>query len=71
MSEPKGTTHTHRTACETVRLIGHGFLNESDRLLSLTSFMHITGLLCNLVQAIYVGASASFLPAFDAAGVAG
>jgi long-chain acyl-CoA synthetase len=68
-AQPKGTTHTHRTACETVRLIGHGFLNESDRLLSLTSFMHITGLLCNLVQAVYAGASASFLPAFDAAAV--
>jgi long-chain acyl-CoA synthetase len=68
-AQPKGTTHTHRTACETVRLIGHEFLDESDTLLSMTSFMHITGLLCILVQAIYVGSSASFLPAFDAAGV--
>ena len=68
-AQPKGTTHTHRTACETVRQIGHGLLNESDIVLSVTSFMHTTGLLCNLLQAIYLGASASFLPAFNAGGV--
>jgi long-chain acyl-CoA synthetase len=68
-AQPKGSSHTHYTLCETVRLIGRGFLHESDILLAMTSLMHATGLTCILLQAIYLGATAAFLPAFGAAAV--
>jgi long-chain acyl-CoA synthetase len=63
-AQPKGTTHTHWTLTETVRQVGHGILDEHDTMLAMTSLMHATGLTCILLQAVYLGATAAFVPVF-------
>ncbi len=66
-SRPKGVTHTHRTLCESARLMGLMGVDGSHTILVMTSIMHASGLICDLLPAVLGGATAVLVPAFDPA----
>jgi long-chain acyl-CoA synthetase len=68
-ARPRGVLHTHRTIHECARLMKYFDLGEPDTLLLITSLMHVSGLVLQLVPALISGATVVLVPAFQAAAV--
>jgi long-chain acyl-CoA synthetase len=65
-ARPKGVTHTHRTLLSSARLMVGVAPESMQVILVLTQMMHASGINCDLLPAILMGATCVLVPAFDA-----
>src|SRR5205823_6387782 len=65
-ANPKGVMHTHISLVAATALMISLGLNESHTVLAATQMVHIAGLACAVLPAIFCGATTIMLPAFEA-----
>jgi long-chain acyl-CoA synthetase len=66
-SRPKGTVHTHRSLLEGTRIMAEQVFEANETVLAMTQMMHISGLGCAVLPAIYSGMPVALLPVFEPA----